>query len=161
MLFSSNVDPSELQVSRHKARAWCGGGVGDHAQEPLLVRDAAEGIEGHYNGLPEVVSEGHETLGRQVASAVPPRRSESVGPVEELVGQSRLSLVVDLQARGERVRVENRVGTDSCRRGVLPDPEDNPEPVSVVIQGKVGLPTDEDALERQLCDGNLVANSRS
>ena len=85
----------------------------------------------------------------------------SVGPVEELVGQSRLSLVVDLQARGERVRVENRVGTGSCRRGVLPDPEDNPEPVSVVIQGKVGLPTDEDALERQLCDGNLVANSRS
>ena len=60
--------------------------VGDHAQEPLLVRDAAEGIEGHYNGLPEVVSEGHETLGRQVASAVPPRRSESVGPVRRACG---------------------------------------------------------------------------
>ena len=60
---SSNVDPRELQVSRHKAGAWYCGGVGDHAQEPLLVRDAAQSIEGDDNRLPEVMSESHETLG--------------------------------------------------------------------------------------------------
>ena len=90
-----------------------------------------------------MVSVGHESLRGQVASAVLPWRSQCEGPVEELVGQSRLSLVVDLQARRERVRVENRVGTESCRRGVLPDPEDYPDPVPVVIKGKVGLPSDE------------------
>ena len=56
-----------------------------------------------------MVSVGHESLRGQVASAVLPWRSQCEGPVEELVGQSRLSLVVDLQARRERVRVENRV----------------------------------------------------
>ena len=51
------------------------------------------------------------------------------------------------------------MGAGSGAGRVLPDTEDNPEPVPVVIQGKVGLPSDEDSLERQLCDGNLVADS--
>ena len=95
-MFSSNVDPSDFQCSRHKARAWRCGRVGDHAQEPLLVRGGAHSIEGDHHWLLEVVSVSDHPLGRDVACAVPARAGESESAVVELVQQSRLSLMVDL-----------------------------------------------------------------
>ena len=93
---SSNVDPSDFQCSRHKARVWRCGRVGHHAQEPLLVRDGAHSIEGDHHWLLEVVSVSDHPLRRDVACAVTARAGESEGAVVELVQQSRLSLMVDL-----------------------------------------------------------------
>ena len=79
-------------------------------------------------------------LGREVACAVTAWASENVSAVVELVEQSGLSLLVDLQAAWERVQVEHCVSAKAGAGRVLPDTEDNPEPVPVVIQGKVDCP---------------------
>ena len=61
---SSNVDPSDLEGSRHEARDWDSGAVCDHAEEPLLVWNGAHCIVGDDNRPLEVVSVGHELLRR-------------------------------------------------------------------------------------------------
>ena len=62
--------------------------------------------------------------------------------VVELVLEGRLSLLVNGQTARERVQVQDCVSAGSGRRGVLPDAQDDPDPVPVVVCDCVGLPAD-------------------
>ena len=72
-----------------------------------------------------MVSVGHELLGREVACTVSAWASENVSAVVELVEQSGLSLLVDLQAARERVQVEHCVSARASAGRVLPDAQDD------------------------------------
>ena len=89
------------------------------------------------------MSVSNHPLRRDVACAVTAGASESEGAVVELVQQSRLCLMVDLQTAREGVEVQHCVGACTSAGRVLPDTEHNPEPVPVVINGQVRLASDE------------------